>query len=222
MRRFLLLSSVVFLFCVQPRAFGQLTPVALNTKIQLATDSLYTMASLWGTTFVELYNGSQKYEELTPLRTDLAEFLDGAITEFKGIADVGGSEKLRASLIALFEFEKQLVQKGFQPFEQLNSNSSDAQVNACRQRLKDESVSEKSLLSNLNAERREFADKNNFPVVPPPEPKPVIHRKPTTARPVVRQPTAKQAEPVKEVPPARGVPTPKKTAKDESDDKDEE
>jgi len=189
-----------------------------NTKIQAATDTLYTMASLWGTTFLAQYNGDQKYDELTPVRSDLQEYITKVLKDFQRQADVSGSQKLQLAMVALFQFEDNLMTNGFQPFEKLTSNSSDNEINGCRDRLKEESAKENSYLFALNTARKEYTTRNGIPLVPPAPAKKAL---PTPPKKTTAQASLPPMKPITKPQPAISEPVTKKDLKadDEDDDK---
>ncbi len=198
------------------------TPQEFSAKIEASTTELYSKAALWGNIFISQYNGKQDYGELTAVRKELQEYIDEQLSEFKGEQDISGSEKLRAAVVSFYEYEKDLVKKGFLPFEALKSSSSDGEINACRERLKEESARERDLTTVLNAERRGYATKNNFPLVPPPPaPKPAPKKEESTAKPVATKPAVGTPAPGTTKAPVKKEPVKKDTDK-EDDDKDEE
>ena len=231
MRKFLL--SLLVVVSIAPSCYAQTMTATnsekqacmdFNLKIQQATDTLYTMASLWGTTFLDQFNGSQNYEELTPIRTDLQEYIDQTIITFKALPDVSGSQKLQGAMVALFEFEKSLMQNGFQPFEKLTPTSPETEINTCRDRLKEESGKEKSYLISLNDERKEYTTRNGIPLNPPPPPKPVVKpsKKKVAAQNNAAKPAIKpQASPAAQPQPAISEPVEKKPLKGEDDEDDD-
>ncbi len=215
MRRLIVLFAVWVLCCLPFKGICQ-TAADLNASIQEATDEIYTKASLWGTTFLKEYNGSQNYGNLSGARSELELYIERKLKEFKKKQDVDGSEKLRAALIAFLEFEKKLVTEGFQPFERLSSSSGDDQVSTCRSHLKELSVGEGAVTSTLNVERKAYAEKNDISLVPPaPErPMPTKHSaRKRTAKPVAAPPQREEQH----------EDTKKKTgAKDENEEKDDD
>ena len=172
MRRSILIGIVAVLLVCTQKGYTQ-TPRELSDRIVSSTDSLYLLASVWGNKFIDNLNGAQHYEELTPLRKDLQDFINDQLALFTNMNDVSGSGKMRAAVIALYGYEKTLVELGFMPFEKLTPNSSDDQVNECRSRLKEEAGKERDYLTAVNTERREFAKVNGFSIAPPVVAKPV-------------------------------------------------
>ena len=197
MRKLFFINSLAALFFCSLNCSAQ-TPKEFSDRIGSSTDSLYLLAAVWGNTFLENYNGEQHYENLTPLRKDLQEFITDQLETFKSIPDVAGSEKLRASLIAFYDYEQKLITKAFIPFEKLTSSSSDNQVNECRSNLKEEAASEKDFLGTVNTERRAYAKLNGFSLVPPPvvKPAPRAVPRPTPPPPPRAQTKPTNAEPV--------------------------
>jgi hypothetical protein len=238
MRKPLYILLFSFCFLNAFRAGCQTTPAQYSAKIDAATTRIRVLASLWGTTFLQQFNGDQHFDQLTPIRTQLQEYIEKNIAEFKEISNIGGSEMLKSSLLEFLEYERNLVEKGFGPFEQLSTSASESEVAKCRSNLTTEASREKALLTTLNSDRKAYAEKNNFPLVPPTPPK-------AAAKPGLRysdlvdgelpsksdQNAAPAAGP-KVTAPSRREPTPaptdpktqkntKKTDKDDDDDGDE-
>ena len=198
--------------------FGQDGPEDYSAKIETATTHIYSLASLWGATFVDQYNGAQDYGKLSPTRKDLQNYIDKKLKEFKKATDISGSQPLNTALIAFLEYEKGLVESGFEPFEKLTATASEEQVYACREHLKEQASKEAAYTTALNAARKEYARKNGFSLLPPADDKPPI-RKPMVVKPVTTQPARQQPAAISE--PVNKEKTGKEKDKDE-DDKDEE
>ncbi len=202
-------------------SMAQSTPSQLNVKIQATTDSLYTVASLWGTTFIDAFNNTQHYDELTPIRSDMQEFLEHEIESYKKVPDVNGSVKLQNALVSLLEFEHNLVVNGFEPFEKLQPTATDKEVNDCRDKLKELSAKEKEYLSALNAERRAYTERNGIPLVPPLPPPPPV--KPRVKKPdAAASSTSTQQKPPSKPQPVISAPVMKKVPGNKGDEKDKE
>ncbi len=152
---------------VEKAAAQGATPTDLNVQIQGASDTIYTLASLWGTTFVELYNGSQNYAELAGITGDMAEVLKNEIEYFESAVDVNGSKKLVSDFLQLLKYEQKLLNEGFKPFEKMGPSTPDEQVKAARLNLTDMANGEKELLKAFNDERKAYTSKNGIPLLPP-------------------------------------------------------
>lgn len=167
MLRPLLLFNLIFVFVFSLQSSAQ-TPAAISAKIDKATSKIHSLASLWGTLFLQEYNGEQHFDTLGPVRAELQEYLENQIEDFKNTKDIGNFGQLRASLLTFLEYEKDLVEQGFGPFEKLPATASESDVTECRNKLTDKAAREKELLAVLNKDRREYAEANHFPLVPPP------------------------------------------------------
>ena len=176
MRKTLYVLGLVVLFIVPCSSFAQ-TAEELNDRITGSTDTLYLLAVMWKHEFQDRADGDKHYKSLVPFRKYLEEYADKQARSYKKPSGVEGGDSLCAAASALFEFEKNYVKKGFVPFESLSAGSSEAEVSACRDRLTQEGIPERELLSNLNRERRAFASKNGIDIAPPPAaPKPAYQR----------------------------------------------
>ena len=176
MRRSLYAMGLVLLFMCPHLSFAQ-TAEELNDRITGSTDTLYLLAVMWKHEFQDQSEGDKRYKSLMPFRKYLEEYADKQAKSYKKPSGVEGGDSLCAAASALFEFEKIYVKKGFVPFESLSSGSSEAEVSACKDRLTQEGIPERELLTRLNRERRAFAAKNGIDIAPPPmAPKPAYQR----------------------------------------------
>ena len=217
-------AGLLVLVLLSPHHCSAQTAKEFYERIVSSTDSLYLLASIWGNTFLDNLNGTQHYSELTPVRKDLQEFIKDELETFKNTPDVAGSEKLRAALLAFYEYEQGLVEKGFVPFERLSSSSSDDMIAECRSNLKAESSKESDYLNTVNTERRVYTARNGIAPPPVAAPKPAPRRRP----PPVTKKTTDTPEPPPPPPQqeARRSPLPHqpppKPAKEKDEDEDGE
>ncbi len=152
----------------------------LNERITGATDTLYLLAVMWKHAFQDAADGDKRYKALVPFRRYLEDYADKQSRAYRKPSGVDGADSLCDAVANLFEFEKVYVKKGFVPFESLSPGSSEAEVSACRERLNQEGIPERELLTRLNRERRAFAAKNGIDIAPPPAPPKPVYQRPSS------------------------------------------
>lgn len=158
-----------------------------NEQVGNSTDSLHLMAIMWVHACQEIGGEHPDYQSLAPARRSMEKFIKQQITRFKQEPEVEGTEELRKSLVALYEFEQTLVKEGFMPYEKLKSAASRDEVGQCRNKLTSLLRKEPDLLAAFNVARRDFLKRNNLEITkkqdapkpaflrsaPKPKPKPV-------------------------------------------------
>lgn len=229
MRRSLYALGLVLLFMLPYSSFAQ-SAEELNERITGSTDTLYLFAVMWKHAYQDAVDGDKKFKVLSKFRNDLEEFVEEQAKIYKQPSGVEGGDSLCAALVALYEFEKTYVVKAFVPFEKLSAGSSEMEISACKDRLTQEGIPERELLSALNRQRRSFAARHGINITPPPAAPKAPYRRPTSFKkksdqetpgqtageeapapqPKPRPPVAQKPAPV-ERPTSSGNPNAKKT-----------
>lgn len=107
---------------------------------------------------------SGDFSKLDAISASLTEFISGKQAELKTTKDIGGSEKLRTSMIEFLEFEKQMIEDSFLPFGKLNANSTEEEKQAAIQNMMKTTEDEGKYLLKVQEAQKEFAAKNGFRV----------------------------------------------------------
>jgi len=136
------------------------TAVEMNNYLASFTDSLYKKGGEWGQIFVASKD-SKDFSKLVKPRKDFTMYIENSISEIKSTQDIAGSEDIKNAFIKFLTFEKTAVNY-FIPFEKLNSNSTDTEIDALVNGLNDFSTLEIKELKKLNVVQQEYASKNNF------------------------------------------------------------
>jgi hypothetical protein len=139
------------------------TALEFNNYIVTINDSLYKYGSAWGTKFVESRT-SHKWEELTPHRLKLENFIQKKREELKKLAPFKGSEDLVASMLDFLKMESQMAWKAFAPFEAFDENTSSDEMKDATDNLMRQTKVENEKLEQLRAAQDRYATKNGFSI----------------------------------------------------------
>ena len=176
MRRSLFALVLVCLFICPHSSFAQ-TAEELNERITGATDTLALLAVMWKHAFRDATDAGKGYKSLAPFRKYLAQYAGKQVELYKKPSGVEGADSLCAAVVALFEFEKSYVANNFTPFEGLGARASESEIRRYDDKLIQEGIPERALLSKLSRERKEFGAKNGIDVeLKPAAPKPAYQR----------------------------------------------
>jgi hypothetical protein len=137
------------------------TPTQINNEISAINDSLKTLGSQWGEAFGKSYM-SQDYSALKPLREHISSYIGLKIDELSNMKDAGGSEELKKTELDFLEYEKDMVEKGFLPFEKFSANTTPADVITASDQLMKYSNGEAPLVEKLKTVQQAYAEKNNI------------------------------------------------------------
>lgn len=162
----ILCALIAALFCsVGAHAQTKQTPISYNDELASITDSLYVMGTQWGNAFQEINSGDKDYSKLSAHRRKMTAFISRKVSEVerKKAPGVGG-EGLKSSMLSFLRFEKEMIDKAFQPMEQLNASSSQATVDAAIQKLTDEAEKEGAVLQMVNAAQEAYGKQNGFTI----------------------------------------------------------
>lgn len=199
MKAIIYICGIVLLLVCPRAAFAQSAEEYIE-QIKNSTDSLYLMAATWVHAYQDAVESDKGFGSLAPARRDFQGYVDKQIRIYKKPVDVEGTERIREALLALYEFEKKYIVKGFEPFEGLSATAADDDIFACRNRLTQEGKPERDLLATVNKERKDFAKKNGIDLNPPPDaPKPVYSRPGI----IKKTPASESRPPVQAAPPQR-------------------
>ena len=143
------------------------TPTALeyNAKIVSISDSLKEKGMRWGMEFNNDVK-TRDFSKLTPLRKDIENFANDKISELSADKDIHGSGDLKQAMLNFLACEKELMQRGFLPFEKLSATATDNDVQAALDNIKQQSAKEQALLDNLRDVELDYAKKNNIALKP--------------------------------------------------------
>ena len=142
------------------------TAAEYNAKIVAISDSLREKGTRWGLEFNEDVK-TKDFSKLTPLRKDIENFASDKMSELRADKDIHGSADLKQAMLNFLTCEKEMMQRGFLPFEKLGPTATDGDVQAALDNIKQQSAKEQALLDNLRDVELEYAKKNNIALKPP-------------------------------------------------------
>lgn len=152
----ILVLSVLSLRAQQPS-----TALEMNEYIVEISDELYEKGMAWGEAF-SLATDSRNFSALTPHRKEMEDFANQSISDLENLRDIGGSYELRMAMISFLKYEKDLITNAFIPFESLNSESSQEEIDAALAKLTTLSEQETGELEKVNAAQERYARANGF------------------------------------------------------------
>jgi elongation factor P--beta-lysine ligase len=163
MKKTLLPLLAVFLL-LQSCTDNKKKALAFNEKIAGISQTIYGKGREWGAELQPAFT-MQDYSKLKEKTDDLMVYITHQIDTVSAMDNVGGSEKLKTSMVEYLKFEKMLIGEVFVPFSSMDSTTTDEQRQAAIQRLQDRSKDEAEYLEKVRAEQTEYAKKNGFKVV---------------------------------------------------------
>lgn len=165
------------------RVCGQ-TAEEYNEQVTNSTDSLHLMAIMWVHACQDINGSDPDYHSLAAPRKVMERFIKQQISRFKTEPEIEGADDMRKALLALYEFEQELVKEAFIPYEKLKSSASADEVARCKENFMSRLKQEQAVLENLNKARKEFAKKNKIEIAKKPDaPKPAFLRTPPKHKP---------------------------------------
>ena len=137
----------------------------LYMKLETMTAQLHEKGNAWTDKFNELYKVNKNYDQLTPLRKNIAHFIDSSIAEITNMKDkIPGSNDLRAGYIKLFALERVMVQKAYIPFEHLGDYPAPETITNYYKYLAIYDKKEERELDSLDHLKLEYAKKNKLEI----------------------------------------------------------
>jgi hypothetical protein len=164
--RFFLLA-LLSAFIINTQSIAQtkakLSPVAFNDELAGITDSLYNLGQQWGTKFQELNESSKDFSQLAPIRKELSAFILRKTQEVQKLPKTGvGSDNMKMVMIDFLIFERDMVQRGFLPIEQLSKTATEEEVKYAMEKLSMEASKENVALEKVNEAQEKYAAENDF------------------------------------------------------------
>ena len=153
-----LIFSALFSAAQKPK-----TALELNDYFVAITDTLYTYGTEWGAQFQKARK-SHDFTTLTTPRTKIEKYANAKYWELLGMKDIGGSAKLRATVLEFLNFEIKLIKDAFIPFEKLNKTSSEEDIQKAIDALVNASKDEEIALKAVNEEQVAYGKKNGFEI----------------------------------------------------------
>ncbi len=156
---------VIAFFCTGHYSSAQkpTTALALNDYLVSITDSLYSSGQAWGKKFTEV-NSSKEYTLLQPIRVSMEKLIERKQLEVITLKDIGGSEKLRLAMLDMLFFEARMIRDGFIPFEKLNKQSTQDEINKAIEVLTKSAEAENEYLEKVRKAQDVYAAKNGFTI----------------------------------------------------------
>lgn len=136
--------------------------IKLCNSLTRVNDSLNVMGKDWMDEFKPAVN-TKDFTYLQPKRQHIQDYITQQTVYVKGLKDVGGSEKLRASLLDILQFENDVVLPKMKEFESFNGDTSDSTLQKAFNELitttKEDMAKHEVMFKHLD----EYAEKNDFP-----------------------------------------------------------
>jgi hypothetical protein len=132
-----------------------------NQKLTGISDSLGAKGSEMGKELDQAVK-ARDFARLTMLNKDIVRFIDDKIVEIKNTEDIGGSGRLKSAMIDFLNYEKEFIQEGFGPFEKMDANTTQEEVQSAGQFLLQKSQDEKTHLNKVQEAQRDYAKQNGF------------------------------------------------------------
>jgi hypothetical protein len=139
------------------------TAIQFNDYLVSITDTLYLYGQEWGGQFNTAYS-SKDFKSLTPIRTKIQQFASRKFLEVTTMKDMYGSEKLRTVMLEFLAYEKLMIGEHFSAIENLNSSSSNEDIQKGLDALTIDGKSETAALKKVNEAQKEYAKKNGFTI----------------------------------------------------------
>lgn len=178
-----LFGIVLAVLFMSASAWAQ-TAEEYNEQVGNSTDSLHLMAIMWVHACQDIGSSGQDYSGLAPARRNLEKFIKHEIARFKTEPEVEGADDMRKALLAVYEYELELVKEGFMPYEKLKAGASAEEVAHCKENFVSRLKKEQDVLGKFNTARREFVKRNNLEMVKKQDaPKPAFLRSPPKPKP---------------------------------------
>ena len=139
------------------------TPVEMNNYYAGIIADMYAKGTAWGEKYGLILN-SKEFSQLKPLDKDMLDYIKMKSAELKTMKDIGGSKDFNDAMISFMEFEKQLVESAFLPFEKLSPSSSPDEISAANTNLSELAKEEDAKLDKIRVVQAAYAKKNNFDI----------------------------------------------------------
>lgn len=163
MRSLAYISAILFAgFFVSCNWNNREEAIKLCNELTRVNDSLNVMGKDWMDEFKPAVN-TKDFTFLQPKRQHIQDYITQQTTYVKGLKDVGGSEKLRASLLDILQFENDVVLPKMKEFESFSGETSDDTIQKAFNELivttKEDMAKHEVMFKHLD----EYAEKNEFP-----------------------------------------------------------
>ena len=107
---------------------------------------------------------TKDYSKVGTLGKELVSFLDDKIKEVSNMENTEGSEKMKDAMIEFLQFEKRTAQDGLSPYQNMNADTPEEEVQTTYQNLSNMATEEATYLTKLQSAQREFAAKYGLKV----------------------------------------------------------
>jgi hypothetical protein len=165
-----ILLTITATLCLAINSFGQtkskMTPLEYNDYLSATTDSLYKYGTEWGTALTNaMQDGQHNYAQLKTPRKKISDFITRKKTEITNKPPVGiGGEGMKQSMLSFLDYEFEMIDKSFIPFESIKNNATDAEIQTMIDKLTEETKGEAAVLKMVVAAQIAFGKQNGFEI----------------------------------------------------------
>lgn len=131
-------------------------------EITQINDSLNYMGKVWGDEFRIAVN-TKDFSHLPPYRKQIEDYIRNKTEHVKGMKDVGGSEKLRGSMLDILRYENDSIVTKMMVFESYNGDTPDDTIQLSMNNLFSTTKADLEKHDVMYRHIQEYADKNEFP-----------------------------------------------------------
>ncbi len=131
-------------------------------EITQINDSLNYMGKVWGDEFRIAVN-TKDFSHLPPYRKQIEDYIRNKTEHVKGMKDVGGSEKLRGSMLDILRYENDSIVTKMMIFESYNGDTPDDAIQLSMNNLFSTTKADLEKHDVMYRHIQEYADKNEFP-----------------------------------------------------------
>ena len=107
---------------------------------------------------------TKDFSKVGSLGKELVTFLEDKIAEVNKMENTEGSEKMKTAMIDFLEFEKRTAQDGLSPYQNMNQDTPEEEIQSAFQNLSNMAREEAAYLATLQTAQREFAAKHGLKV----------------------------------------------------------
>lgn len=165
-----ILLTIAATLCLGFYSFGQtkskMKPLEYNDYLSATTDSLYKYGADWGNTLTSaIQSEKHDYTQLKEPRTKISSFIIRKKKEINSKPPVGvGGEGMKQSMLSFLDYEYEMIEKSFIPFESISSSASDADIQKMIDKLTEDTKGEEAILKMVAAAQTAFAKQNGFEI----------------------------------------------------------
>ncbi len=159
-------ALIICVFCSSCNLLNSDNVVKFNDSLVSANSVLTGKAKVWGDSIGQA-NVTKDYSHLAALRIDMEQFIDVKLGEIMKLKPVGrDGETFKQEELNFLKVEKKVIHEGFGPFENINMNSTQEEIDQAIQKLQDVVKEEDAALQSLEKVQKEYAKKNRIKLTP--------------------------------------------------------